>query len=228
MRENLERIKIVANGLKPLQEEIFFVGGAVVSFYADNIELFSHRSTDDIDVIVEILSRGKYILLQERLRALGFHEDAGTQVTCRWKYHGITVDIMPLNEEILGFSNKWYADGIKHSMEIEIDSNLKISIFKFPYFIASKFEALANRNVNWRYSKDFEDIIKTLEARNDSVKEIEQSDRSVRIYLQEKAEELLSDRGFLTEAIGAVLYPDFDHERIQSIVAKLEQITVLK
>lgn len=151
MGENTERIRIVAKGLNPLQHEIYFVGGAVVSLYADQIDLFDHRSTEDVDVLVEIVSRGKYMILQERLRELGFREDHESSVICRWKYQGVTVDIMPLSIEILGFSNRWYAGGIKNSVLVDITDNMKINIFSYPYFMASKFEALANRKVDWRY-----------------------------------------------------------------------------
>lgn len=99
MEQNKVRIRAIAKGLAGLGQDIFFVGGAVASLYADNKEVFDHRVTDDVDVVVEILTRGKYYALQEKLRALGFKEDHASGVMCRWIYQGIIVDVMPLAEE---------------------------------------------------------------------------------------------------------------------------------
>ncbi len=66
---NIARIKAVAEGLKELENEIVFVGGAVVSLYCERPDLIDLRVTDDVDVIVQIQTRGKYMMLQEKLRA---------------------------------------------------------------------------------------------------------------------------------------------------------------
>jgi hypothetical protein len=45
----------------------------------------------------------------ERLRALGFLEDTSEGAPlCRWVHSGTILDVMPLDEKILGFSNRWY------------------------------------------------------------------------------------------------------------------------
>src|SRR4028119_950961 len=31
---------------------------------------------------------------------------------CRWQYEGISIDVMPCDESVLGFSNRWYKPGI--------------------------------------------------------------------------------------------------------------------
>jgi hypothetical protein len=55
------------------------------------------------------------------------------------------VEIMPLNESILGFSNRWYPEGFEQTIDIEIEPNLYVKIFSPLYFIASKLEAFKNR-----------------------------------------------------------------------------------
>jgi hypothetical protein len=51
----------------------------------------------------------EYAAFGERLRALGFSEDTGEGAPlCRWVHSGTILDIMPLDEKILGFSNRWY------------------------------------------------------------------------------------------------------------------------
>lgn len=72
---NVVRIKAVANALRELNDQVVYIGGAVVSLYVDHPELMDLRVTDDVDVIIELANRGKYMLLQERLREIGFKED---------------------------------------------------------------------------------------------------------------------------------------------------------
>jgi hypothetical protein len=50
------------------------------------------------------------------LRQLGFSQ--GTEPDdpiCRWVVEDVKVDVMPTDEDILGFSNKWYSQAIENS-----------------------------------------------------------------------------------------------------------------
>lgn len=71
---NLERIKAVSKALETLKEKVVFVGGATISLYPDR-EVFEVRATDDVDVIIEILSYSERHKLEERLREIGFTHD---------------------------------------------------------------------------------------------------------------------------------------------------------
>ena len=63
----------------------------------------------DVDAIVEITSYAEYTAFGERLRRLGFSEDMREGAALRRWVHGRTIlDVMPLDEKILGFSNLWY------------------------------------------------------------------------------------------------------------------------
>ena len=73
------------------------------------------RTTLDVDAIAEITSYAAYTEFGDRLRALGFGEDTSEDAPlCRWRHHQTILDVMPLNENILGFANRWYkaANGI--------------------------------------------------------------------------------------------------------------------
>jgi hypothetical protein len=59
---------------------------------------------------------------------------------CRWLVDSIKVDIMPTQEEILGFSNRWYLPAIKNADHIEIEKELTIRLVTPPYFLATKSE----------------------------------------------------------------------------------------
>lgn len=112
--ENIVRIKSVNNLLLNTGVRFAFVGGATVSLYAMR-ETEDVRPTDDVDVVVEITTYGiEFTKLTERLLDLGFNPDMDSKVICRYLYAGLTVDIMPVGEEVLGFKNQWYEQGLKN------------------------------------------------------------------------------------------------------------------
>ena len=124
----INSIRTIAKGLEPLGEAFVFVGGSVVECYVTSNVAEQARLTDDIDVVLELAHYGKYAALQEKLIHAGFNPDRASKVICRYKYKGITVDIMPDDPGILGFSNRWYKDGIKQSIKYKIDDALNINI----------------------------------------------------------------------------------------------------
>jgi hypothetical protein len=66
------------------------------------------RTTLDVDAIAEITSYAEYTA-SNAFRALGFSEDTSEGAPlCRWVHSGTIFDVMPLDEKILGFSNRSY------------------------------------------------------------------------------------------------------------------------
>src|SRR5437867_1634865 len=108
---NIQMVEIVASGLKDLLPDMVFVGGATVTLYLSEETTryeSSVRPTDDVDCVVEVASRSEYTKLEKRIRGLGFkHSVEQGAPLCRWICSGVTVDIMPTDPKILGFSNKW-------------------------------------------------------------------------------------------------------------------------
>lgn len=105
-------------------------------------------------------------------------------VICRYKIHGIIVDIIPTNDSSVGFNNKWYPDGFNQAVDYQIDEQCTIKILSAPYFLATKFEAFKGRgNNDGRMSQDFEDIIYVLENRATIWEEIINSNEEVKNYL---------------------------------------------
>lgn len=189
---NITRIKSVANALSEYKDEFAFVGGATVSLYADEPEYTETRPTEDIDVLVEIASYGAYTKLQETLAALGFAIDTEAKITCRYKYQGLTVDVMPIEEEVLGFKNRWYKEGFANLEIYQIAEGTDIRIFPVAYFLASKIEAFHDRgNDDGRMSKDFEDIVFVLDNRKNVWNEIMNARGTVAEYLKSEFANLL-------------------------------------
>jgi predicted nucleotidyltransferase len=180
---NITRIKAVYNALGKLKDEVVFVGGATVSLYADR-QATEVRPTDDVDVLVKIASRGKYFELEEQLREMGFQNVKNAKFVGRYSVNGLIVDIMPTDESILGFSNRWYKHGFETAISYEIDEMNLVKIFSPPIFIASKLEAFKNRgNNDGRLSEDFEDIVFVLENRSTIWKEMQESEPGLKAYL---------------------------------------------
>lgn len=218
-------IKTVAQGLKLIEEEFVFVGGAVAECYVTSNVAEQARPTDDIDVVLELAHYGKYASLQENLIQAGFNPDASSRVICRYTYKGITVDIMPDEPAILGFSNKWYKAGIKESIYYEIDKACSIKIFPAPLYIASKIEAYYQRGAqDKRLSTDFEDIIYVLENRQEFYGELLSTGGDTKAFIKDFAVKLMIERD-TQEAVSAVMGYSPLPERINFILDLLKRIS---
>jgi len=53
---------------------------------------------------------------------------------------GAILDVMPLDEKILGFSNRWYRAAMEESVTHRLPENLEIRVVTAPYFLATKLE----------------------------------------------------------------------------------------
>lgn len=204
--KNIVRLKVVANALAELEHKVVFVGGAVVELYCDDPARGEVRPTDDIDVVIELINRGSHADLEEKLRQIGFEHDIESSIICRFKYHDIIVDIMPTDAGILGFTNRWYKDGINNTVFIPLDNQTTIQIFDVAYFLASKIEALKSerRGKDFRFNSDFEDIIYIFDNSTDLLSVLLQAEIEVKTYLKNEIAQLLY-RPYIDEEITANL-----------------------
>ncbi|MCB8788916.1 nucleotidyl transferase AbiEii/AbiGii toxin family protein [Planktothrix agardhii] len=159
---NLERVATV---LAAVPERFVFTGGATICLYVDEILQDELRPTLDVDCVVEIFSRSEYYTLMERLREVGLEECTEPNAPlCRWQYQDLIIDIMPCEPGVLGFSNRWYGEGIKNAIAYNLPSGQVIDIFSPVYLLASKVEAFLGRGKDLRLSKDVEDIVILLDG----------------------------------------------------------------
>jgi predicted nucleotidyltransferase len=203
---NILAIKLIASGLDDLLKNVVFVGGAVAELYADNQADSDIRVTLDVDCFIELSSRRNYNKLEEALRLKGFkHDISNGAPICRWNYKNVLVDIMPSDEEILGFSNAWYKIGISSKIPYVLDDGVEIAILTPAIYLATKIEALNNRgSKDLRQSSDFEDIIYVLENCSVLLISVDDSDQVVQEFLRKESSKLLARKGIL-EAIECVL-----------------------
>ncbi len=199
---NIHMVEIVATGLKNLLPEMVFVGGATITLYLSEHTTKSEssvRPTDDVDCVVEVAGRSEYAKLEKKLRSLGFKHSTEARVPiCRWTYSGVTVDIMPTDPKIIGFSNRWYESGIANAMPFKLPSGTEIRIFTVPYLLATKIEAFKGRGKNdFLGSKDFEDIVTILDGRQDIWRDLQGSPKDVGAYLRAQFQSWVVTEEFL-------------------------------
>lgn len=200
----LKMLEKVAEALsEEFLREMVFIGGCTTSLLVDeeNYALAS-RYTYDVDLIVDIATQADWYFLEEKIRRLGFKNDQDSNVICRYKLEedlaeDIIVDFMPTDSSILGFSNRWYDEAIKHKFSYELPNGKLINLLKSPYFLATKFEAYKGRGGGDAFtSKDIEDILTLCMGRSSLVEEIYNSSDELRDYLSISFKELADSYSF--------------------------------
>ncbi len=226
---NIDMLQIVAIGLEEIKNDLVFVGGAVAELYASDPASSDIRPTTDIDCLIELYSRTDYSRLEERLRAKGFVNDTSIGAPiCRWIYKNIKVDVMPTDEKILGFSNRWYLEGIENKIGKALPNGTEIFIFPPQYFLGTKFEAHKNRGGNdLRQSHDFEDLVYILDNCKDLLNDITKSNDGIREYLKNECQNLLKNIA-VTEGIESALPYGSGDERANIIEDLIQNIAKIE
>ena len=182
---NIEQLIGVAELLRPLLDELVFVGGAVTGLLVTDDAAGDPRPTLDVDAIAGITSYLEYAVFGERLRALGFSEDtrAGAPV-CRWVHGSLILDVMPVEGNVLGFSNRWYRATLDSATPHKVSGNLTIRIITAPFFVATKLEAFKERGKGDLFaSHDLEDIVYLIDGRAGLVDEIRAQPSDLQAYI---------------------------------------------
>ncbi|GGH03620.1 hypothetical protein [Silvibacterium dinghuense] len=219
---NLALLEEAAEKLAPFLNEIVFVGGVTLGILISDPASAPIRNTSDVDVIAEIVTYADYIEFSERLREQGFSEDMGEGApTCRWKSGALTLDVLAIREEVLGYTNIWYESALNNPMPIELSSGRSVQIIKAPFFLGTKMEAFRGRGQSdFAASHDLEDFIAVIEGRDELLAEIEECPTDLRGYLAQAAQSLLGESLFKDVLPGFVL----DDGRVPLILDRLAKI----
>ncbi len=226
---NLELLARAARLLEPLLVELVFVGGCTTSLLITDKAAAEVRSTYDVDAIAEITSYAAYADFSERLRKLGFNEDTSEDAPiCRWRQKETILDVMPLDEKILGFSNRWYRPAMEFAVEHEMEPGLSIRVVNSVYFCATKLEAFASRGKgDYMASHDLEDLLSVIDGRPELVQEVEAAPSDALRYVATEVYKLLQVEEFV-DALPGHLHPDSASQgRINTILNRMKQIAEL-
>jgi hypothetical protein len=225
IRSNLEMLRVAAENLGDLKDELVFVGGCTTELFITDEGAAEPRQTKDVDAIVEASSYTEYINFSEKLKAIGFNEDTSEDAPlCRW-VKGITIlDVMPLDEESLGFTNRWYRPALETAENREFITGYTIKVVSPVYFCATKMEAFDGRgNNDYLGSHDLEDIIAVIDGREEIAAEIKNASDEVRQYITGKIISWLKNDKFL-DALPGHLGSSSDKSRLGILVKRLRQI----
>lgn len=207
---NLMQLEAVASALGDLLPHVTFVGGSTTVLLVDASAHFGVRKTDDVDVIVDVATLTEYQRIGNELRKLGFRVDSDGPI-CRWLFDSkvgrIKLDVMPTDEKILGFSNRWYKAAINSASEVSLPSDVVIRVVNPVYFVATKFEAFAGRGKGDYFSHDLEDIVFVMENRERLIIDLMDSGEELKRYFSKQAALLLND-DFLNVLPGLLNNPD--------------------
>jgi hypothetical protein len=206
---NRERLLRTARRIAPLLPDLVFVGGQVVELLVTDPAAVRTRPTDAVDVVVPATSRAAYHRLQLHLRELGFSPDsrAGAPI-CRLRTtDDLVLDVLPLDEEILGFTNRWYPLTIETALPVSLAPDVVIRAADAPAFLATKWEAFRGRGIaDPLTSHDLEDVITLVAGRPSVVAEVAAAAPEARTFVGEATRDFLA--GPWAEEIGAGSLPD--------------------
>lgn len=193
---NRATLESVAVHLKPLLPNLVFVGGQVAELLITDPAAIRVRPTTDVDVVVSTTSRVEYRSIEEQLERLGLHNDQSEGAPiCRWVTpNGLKVDVMPVDQPVLGFSNKWYRSAVDRAVNYQLSDEATIQIPTAPVFLATKWEAFLGRGEgDFLGSHDLEDIITVVAGRPEILRELEEEPTEIRDWLSTSIRTFLDD-----------------------------------
>ncbi len=171
--KRLDHEMMIASVARALGEDlcaqVAFVGGCTTSLLVtDAFSREQVRHTDDVDLVVHVMGWAGWYELQALLRTRGFQDmpPAEDAPICAMRLNGMRVDFMPSDEEVLGFSNPWYADALKHAQAATLPTGEHIRLVSPPHFVATKLVAYESRGQNDPLlSQDIEDLLTLIDGR---------------------------------------------------------------
>lgn len=226
LEDHIGMITAVASAMgQALCNEVAFVGGCTTALLlTDGYATTQVRHTDDVDLIVHVISKPGWYALVDMLREKGFKETMqqdGAPI-CAMKLGHLRVDFMPDDANILGFSNRWYKDAYAKATPYRLNEQLTIRVTSPEYFLATKLEAYEQRgNNNPLYSQDIEDILTLVDGRAELLTELITAPAPLRSYISEKLGFLLKHSDF-DDAIQTAAIAD--SARVGEIYRRIELI----
>jgi len=226
---NLEIMILAVEQLGELVDEMVFLGGCAAGLLITDPAAPPIRVTHDVDAIVQVVSRADYYQLSEKLRTQGFKEDDSDGAPiCRWLAGSVVLDVMPIDTQILGFGNKWYAPAMDNSESIKLPGGKTIRMVSAPYFLITKLEAFDGRgNGDYLLSHDIEDIISVLDGRLNIIEEVKESKRELKAELAKRFKNLLQDNRFSEAISGHMPADEASQARLPMVLKVIDEIASL-
>lgn len=226
---NVELLSRMAEALGDLRERFIFVGGCATALLITDTAAASVRATHDVDVIVATVSLLEYQKLGAELHDRGFTQplDAGGP-PYRWSHAGMQLDVLPVSDTVLGFSNRWYEAAMQEARTVQLEGGLKIRLVTAVHFVATKLEAFADRGRgDYLESHDLEDVLSVVDGRPELVTELAQAEPSLRAHVAAVFARLTADAGFLN-ALPGLIIEGSPAMRVPLVLRRLQAIAELR
>lgn len=221
---NLPYLRLVAEALGDLCEQVVFVGGAVAGLLVTDPMADSVRATRDVDAVIEA-ARAQFHRIEKRIAARGFTRDMGSEVICRWVHResGVLFDLMPVDAGVLGFSNRWYRYTVETAQRVDLADGVSIRLASAVAFVATKLEAFADRGAgDICASHDLEDVLNIVDGREELALELAAAPLLVRQAVGTALAALLAHPDFANALPGLIAEP----ERAGIVAERLQGMAV--
>ena len=220
---NLPQLRQIALALGDLREQLVFLGGAVAGLLVTDPLADNVRATRDVDAVVHA-DRALFHRIEQQVAQRGFVQDASSDVICRWvhKASGLVFDLMPVQPEVLGFSNRWYPYAVQTAQPVQLGDGVTIRLVSAVAFVATKLEAFASRGGgDFLTSHDLEDVLNIVDGREELVDEMAHAPAELRQAVAAIFTRLLASRDFANVLPGLIAEP----ERAGLVLDRLRNFT---
>lgn len=199
MDPNLDRLEATAEALGPLMEELCLVGGCAAGLLISDPGASPVWPTEDVDLVVEAIHYAAYQKFCGGIANRGFSQHPGKgEPLCRWRRDELMVDIMPLDESVLGFSNRWYGPAFRSRQELTLPRGSIVHHIDAPHFLATKLSAFEGRGEgDFVASHDLEDLVRVVDGRPEVVGEVAASSEELRGHIASGIRALRGNRLFI-------------------------------
>ena len=207
---NLPYLRHIAEALGELREQVVFVGGAVAGLLVTDPLADAVRATRDVDAVVNA-NRATFHRIEEEVATRGFARDISSDVICRWvhKASGVLFDLMPVQPEVLGFSNRWYPYAVQTAEVVDLGDGVTIRLVSAVAFVATKLEAFASRGEgDFMSSHDLEDVLNIVDGREELAQELAVAPVELRKAVAMAFAPLLANQDFINVLPGLIAEPD--------------------
>jgi hypothetical protein len=206
---NLPDLRRIALALDDLCEQVVFVGGAVAGLLVTDPLGNSVRATRDVDAVVNT-SRARFHEIEALVAERGFERDVRSDVICRWVHSasGVAFDLMPVQAEVLGFTNRWYPFAVETAEQMHLGNGITIRLVSAVAFVATKLEAFASRgHGDFLSSHDLEDVLNIIDGREELIGEMANAPDDLRQAVAEAFRLLLANADFANVFPGLMAEP---------------------
>jgi hypothetical protein len=148
----------------------------------------------------------KYHQLGDRLRGRGLQEAMGAPVICRWRSADpqLVLDVMPIDPDILGFSNPWYEEAISSAVTVTLESGAEIRAAAPAALVATKLCAWKGRgDGDLLCSLDIHDVLTLIDGRPELIEEVASAAPDLRTYIRNELSDLCAEDYFNYAVQGA-------------------------